>query len=83
MWLAGIDVRNGAVADLAARLDRAGYRGFAQRLGIAFDTSTKRITLFSGERQMILAVLGDAPESLVELREAVRRQLGKPEARLP
>ena len=76
MWIAGINVRSGAVADLALRLDKAGRSGLAERFGIAFDTNSQRVALLPGDRQAVLSVLTNAQDGLSELRDALRRQLG-------
>lgn len=71
MWVAGVQVPAGAVAELALLLERAGERGLAQRLGIAYDTNSGGAALYPGDRAAILAVLKDAPERLHELRDAL------------
>ena len=71
MWVAGVEVPAGAVAELALLLERAGETGLAQRLGIAYDTDSKALVLHPGDGAAILAVLSDAPERLRRLRDVL------------
>jgi hypothetical protein len=78
MWVAGIEMPAGAVAELALRLEKAGHHALGQRVGIAYDTNRPRLGLFRSEYRLIASVLGDASGALAELRETL---LGTPPQR--
>ena len=71
MRIAGVDIAPAAMANLAARLDRAGHTDLAHRVGIAVDTDHP-VRLRNGDRSMMLSVLAPCPPALELLRDTLR-----------
>jgi hypothetical protein len=67
MELAGVAVDRLAVLDLAERLTRAGYMDTAARLLIADASGDERVGLSVKDREAIIDVLDDPPDTLAKL----------------
>jgi hypothetical protein len=74
MTVAGIQVRDHAVAELAMLLHEAGHSQLAQRIGNAFDTNQRELRLTRRDLPIALEVLEDCPEELAQLRGALLSQ---------
>ena len=66
--LGGIAVDRLAVLGLAERLTHAGYMGTAALLLIADASGDERVGLSIKDREAIIDVLGETPDTLAELR---------------
>ncbi len=71
--IAGTQVPLAAVAMLALRLHRLGELELSSRIGFAVDLDRAELSLSSREREQLLRILDDGPESFDELRAALRR----------
>ena len=71
MRVAGIEMPASAVAELAVRLDRAGYFNLAQYIGRAVDNNRPAISLNRRDLPFVLGVLEDCPASLAPLRDTL------------
>ena len=67
MELAGITVDRLAVLELAERLTHAGYLDTAALLLIANASGDERVGLSISDREAIIDVLGETPDTLAEL----------------
>ena len=82
MWVAGIEISNDAVAELASRLEHAGHRGLAQRFESALGSGSERVGLYLNEYALVLAVLVDDPAAgLEKLRAGVEKLQAIPAAK--
>ena len=68
MYVAGIRVRDEDVLELARRLYAAGFDETAERLVVALEAEEGIVGLSVDDREAILRVLDDPPDSLAELR---------------
>ena len=75
MRVAGIDVKDSAVAELARRLHQAGDIALAIHVGRAVDKVQDELALDPRERESVLRALDDCPESLADLRAVLLRQI--------
>jgi hypothetical protein len=66
--LAGLSVREGSVAALAELLLAAGFEDTGDTLLVALDAEQDLVALSIADREAILRVLDNPPESLAELR---------------
>jgi hypothetical protein len=66
--LAGFEVAEEHVLELAGLLERAGYDETAERLAYALKWGDELVGLRIADRLAILDVLDDAPEGLADLR---------------
>jgi hypothetical protein len=71
MYLAGVPVRGQLVVEIICLVDDD---DLATKLDDALRRGVEAVDLELAERETILAVLGDAPEGLSELRAALLRE---------
>ncbi len=81
MLLAGIEVRDTDLLELAARVRRAGHGDTADKLERAWSDETTTLALETDDREALVQVLDDGPEELdglrlVLLQEGERRRAG-------
>jgi len=72
MLIAGVVLSASAVAVLARRLQRAGQLRLADDVGLALDGDWREMQLAPNEETTILRVLGDCPELLRPLQDALQ-----------
>jgi hypothetical protein len=68
MILAGVDVPDNLVLELAGLLRDGGFMDTADTLEHAYDSERRIVALSIASREAILRVLLDPPETLIELR---------------
>ena len=68
MRLAGVELRDSVVAELACRLHEEGEPALAFHLGHAIDHLHDDFALSTRDRDALLRVLTDCPEDLADLR---------------
>ena len=81
MFLAGVEVRDGALLELARRVRKAGFEATADKLELAWSRQDKTLSLETGDREALLNVLADGPDELADLgsvllQEQERRRAG-------
>jgi hypothetical protein len=74
MQLAGVTVADAEVLPLAKRLVAAGLTNTADTLTVAYTADTEIVGLTCEERDDILGVLDDPPDSLCQLRAVLLQE---------
>jgi hypothetical protein len=72
--VAGIDVPRSSLTQLALRLEAAGDRDLAYRIGQAIDSNAPALPLQPGDAAVLLSFLADAPSELAELKAVLLGQ---------
>ena len=72
--VAGIDVPRASLTQFALRLEAAGERDLAYRIGQAIDAHAPELALQPGDSAVLLSYLVDPPTELVELRAVLLGQ---------
>ena len=67
MFLAGVEVRDGALLELARRVRKAGFEATADKLELAWSRQDKTLSLETADREALLNVLADGPDELADL----------------
>lgn len=75
MRIAGIDVKDSAVAELARLLHRSGDIALAIHVGRAVDKVLDELSLDIRERESVLRALDDCPDELADLRAVLLQQV--------
>ena len=71
VFLAGVQVRDGIVLDLARRLRDAQFLDTADKLERAWSQEDAQVALEADDRRALLSVLADGPEELADLRSVL------------
>ena len=79
MLIAGVALSVGAVAALVRRLEKAGHRELAMRIGLAVDSNRTEVSLSRRDKRLVAAVLQRCSEGR-GVRDSVRCD-GQREAR--
>jgi hypothetical protein len=74
MFLAGLQVPDARVLELAHRLSTAGFQELGERLEAAWRREVKVFGLGVADREAILRVLEDCPEELTDLRATLLQE---------
>ena len=74
MFLAGVDVREGVLLELARRVRQAGFGDTADKLETGWREEDKMLALETCDRDALLHVLADGPDELAELRSVLLQE---------
>ena len=74
MFLAGVQVRDGIVLELARRLRDGQFVDTADKLEHAWSQEAEQVALETDDRQALLSVLADGPEELADLRSVLLQE---------
>ena len=74
VFLAGVQVRDGTVLELARRLRDGQFVDTADKLEQAWSQEAKQVALETDDRQALLSVLVDGPDELAELRSVLLQE---------
>ena len=74
MFLAGVEVREGVLLELARRVRKAGFGTTADKLETAWREEDKMLALETDDREALLRVLADGPDELAELRSVLLQE---------
>ena len=74
MFLAGVDVREGVLLELARRVRKAGFSDTAEKLEASWRDEDRMLALETDDREALLQVLSDGPDELAELRSVLLQE---------
>jgi hypothetical protein len=74
VFLAGVQVRDGIVLELARRLRDGHFVDTADKLEQAWSQEHKQVALETDDRRALLSVLADGPEELADLRSVLLQE---------
>ena len=74
--VAGVNVPRAALTSLAIEMRGTDGRNLAGRIGQAIDGNAEELQLQPGDAEILARYLGDPPEALLELRDALLRGRG-------
>ena len=74
MFLAGVDVREGVLLELARRVRKAGFGDTAEKLEASWRDEDRMLALETDDREALLQVLADGPDELAELHSVLLQE---------
>jgi hypothetical protein len=74
MFLAGVEVREGVLLELARQVRKAGFGSTADKLETAWREEDKMLALETDDREALLQVLAGGPDELAELRSVLLQE---------
>ena len=74
MFLAGVDVREGVLLELARRVRKAGFGDTAATIEASWRDEDRMLALETDDREALLQVLADGPDELAELRSVLLQE---------
>ena len=74
MFLAGVEVREGVLLELARRVRKAGFGNTADKLETAWSDEDAMPALETDDREALLHVLADGPDELAALRSVLLQE---------